>query len=358
MSVYVITCKHHDTFKQSPVDNLVATISEIFDLSLNEAQLVGAYSKRLKKFRDALTIAYRRLSPRLQRFEVQFVYASRGDAAAVGSSIVSRGNQAVAKVSELFGDVSSSFKFLGASELVAIHRKTCLRTHELPFAEVLSRGRQYAVLCNLREYGSFITDENGNLRRYMFDSNIRAFMGLNRVNEDIRDTLAGSSQIDFWWLNNGITILANSACIVANTIKVDEPQIVNGLQTSESIFRHFQAGGNDDQDRCVLVKIIVSDDVTTRDAIIRSTNNQTSVELASLHATDKIQRDIEEFMRRHGFYYERRKNFYVSQGIHLQEVITPMYLAAGFVSLVMKSPCSACQLKSKFMNAFSPRAIR
>ena len=300
-----------------------------------------------------LMVAYRRLSPRLQKFEVQFVYASRGDSAAIGNSVLARANHAVEKIRELFGDVSSSFAFLGAAELVGIHRKSCIRTLELQFSEVLSRGRQYAVLCNLSDYLSFISDENGGLRRYMFDSNIRAFMGLNRVNEDIRETLTSATNLDFWWLNNGITILANSACVVAKTIQIDEPQIVNGLQTSESIFRHFQDGGTDENSRCVLVKIIVSDDASTRDSIIRATNNQTNVELASLHATDKIQRDIEDYMRRSGLYYERRKNFYVSQGVHPQELITPMYLASGFVGLVLKSPISASKLKSKFMRESS-----
>jgi hypothetical protein len=353
LTVYVITCKHHDTFKQAPVDNLVATVSEIFDLGLNETELAGAYSKRLLRVREILMVAYRRLSPRLQKFEVRFVYASRGDSAAVGSSVLARANHAVEKVRELFGNVSSSFAFLGAAELVGIHRKSCIRTLELQFSEVLSRGRQYAVLCKLSDYVSFISDENGGLRRYMFDSNIRAFMGLNRVNEDIRDTLTSTSNLDFWWLNNGITILANSACVVAKTIQIDEPQIVYGLQTSESIFRHFEDGGNDENNRCVLVKIIVSDDASTRDSIIRATNNQTNVELASLHATDKIQRDIEDYMRRSGLYYERRKNFYVSQGIHPQELVTPMYLASGFVGLILKSPISASKLKSKFMRESS-----
>jgi hypothetical protein len=349
LTVYVITCKHHDTFKQSPVDNLVATVSEIFDLGLSETQLAGAYSKRLLRVREILMIAYRRLSPRLQNFEVRFVYASRGDSTSVGTSVRARANYAVEKVRELFGNVSSSFDFLGAAELVGIHRKSCIRTLELSFEQVLSRGSQYAVLCSLSDYLRFISDENGGLRRYMFDSNIRAFMGLNRVNEDISDTLTSVANVDFWWLNNGVTILADSACVVAKTIQIDEPQIVNGLQTSESIFRHFNAGGSDEKSRCVLVKVIVSDDASTRDAIIRATNNQTNVELASLHATDKIQRDIEDYMRRSGLYYERRKNFYISQGIHPQELVTPMYLASGFVSLVLKSPIAASKLKSKFM---------
>lgn len=349
LSVVVITCKHHDTFRQAPLDNLVATISELFDLSIDSSDLQGAYSQTLIRVRETLAIAYRRLSPRMDRFTVEFVYASRGDSQKVGDSIVARANQAATKVKELFGNAESDFQFFGAAELVTSHRKTRMRTHDLPFVESLTMNNQYAVLCNLAEYARFISDEHGHLRRYMFDSNIRAFMGLNRVNEDIKDTLASVSTPEFWWLNNGITILADSASVIGKAIQVSEPQIVNGLQTSESIFRHFSGGGSDPQNRCVLVKVLVTSDAVTRDAVIRSTNNQTNIELASLHATDKVQRDIEEYLRRDGLFYERRKNYYVEQGLHPRDVLTPMYLAGGFVSLVLKSPRTAATLKSRFM---------
>ena len=76
-------------------------------------------------------------------------------------------------------------------------------------------------------------------------------MGLNRVNEDIRDTLSNTDSPDFWWLNNGVTILATDARIIGKIIQIQDIQIVNGLQTSESIFRHFENGGTDPNYRSV-----------------------------------------------------------------------------------------------------------
>jgi len=104
-------------------------------------------------------------------------------------------------------------------------------------------------------------------------------------------------------------------------------------------------------DRCVLVKVIVTKDEAIRDAIIRATNNQTDVELASLHATDKIQRDLEDVLLRHGLYYERRKNHYANQGHSSAELVTPLYAAAGYVALVLKAPHDAATLRSKFMRS-------
>ena len=221
---------------------------------------------------------------------------------------------------------------------------------ELPFHEVLSSGERYVLLARLSEYYKFVSD-NGKLRRYLFDSNVRDFMGLNRVNEDMKLTLEDNNSPDFWWLNNGITILATSASVIGKSIQLQDIQIVNGLQTTESIFRHFESNGLDRKNRSVLVKVIVSNEDADRDKIIRATNNQTNVELSSLHATDKIQRDIEDILGRNGFYYERRKNYYQNLGYNSEKIVSPLYLASGFVNLILKSPYKATSLKSRFMRS-------
>ena len=126
------------------------------------------------------------------------------------------------------------------------------------------------------------------------------------------------------------------------------------LLLTRANFRGDYPGGDDPEERSVLVKVVVSKDDAVRDAIIRATNNQTSVELASLHATDKIQRDIEDILFRKGLFYERRKNYYVNLGHSPQDIVTPLYLASGYVSLVLKHPQKATLLRSKFMR--SPEA--
>jgi DNA-binding GntR family transcriptional regulator len=93
----------------------------------------------------------------------------------------------------------------------------------------------------------------------------------------------------------------------------------------------------------------VSGDEQLRDQIIRATNNQSAIEQAALHATDKIQRDIEQILERHDFYYERRKNYYRNIGKPVERFVTPMYVAAGYVAVILKQPASAARLKPRFM---------
>lgn len=348
LRVVLITCKHHDTFKQATLDALIATLTELLDFSLEDSSLTGAYSEALLRMRRNLKFAYRKLSPRLGSFSMDVYYSSRGDTSDMGDEVKARGRQIEALVEECFGSCRAKFTFVGATELVELHRKIPNYTLELPFVEALAKGERYVVLARISDYFHFISDQ-GKLRRYLFDSNVRAFMGLNRVNEDIKATLEGPDSPDFWWLNNGVTILATSAAITGKSIQASDIQIVNGLQTTESIFRHFVYTDSPSDDRCVLVKVIVTKQEAVRDAIIRATNNQTDVELASLHATDKIQRDIEDVMLRHGLFYERRKNYYANQGHAPAELVSPLYAAAGFVALILKAPSAAASLRSKFM---------
>ena len=352
LEVFIITCKHHETFKQAPLDNLAASTSELLDFSIQDEKLKGDYSEAVLRMRQNLKFAYRKSSPRLSKFEITFCYGSRGIMEEIGESIVSRSNQITKIANDSFGNCKATFKFIGSSELIELYRKTPNFSLELPFIEALSRGERYVLLVNLKDYFHFVND-TGNLRRYLFDSNVRAFMGLNRVNDDIKTTLTNPDSPDFWWLNNGVTILSTGATIVGKSIQVEDIQIVNGLQTTESIFRHFINEGLDPNERSVLVKIIVSNDASVRDAIIRATNNQTIVELASLHATDKIQRDIEEVLKRNDIYYERRTNFYKNQGIPSSQIIRPLYIASGYVNLVLKQPHRATTLKSRFMRSES-----
>jgi hypothetical protein len=350
LEVWIITCKHHDTFLQAPLDNLVASLTELLDFGLSDSELKGDYSELVLKNRENLKSAYRKLSPRMAKFSLNFAYASRGDASEIGESVVSRSKQIKSIAEGSFSTCETSFTFFGSTELVELHRKVPNFSLDLPFVEVLSRGERYVLLVQLEEYYRFVSDD-GKLRRYLFDSNVRDYMGLNSVNEDIKDTLDNDKSSDFWWLNNGITILATKACVIGKSIQLQDIQIVNGLQTTQSIFNYFSSGESDPNKRLVLIKIIVSKDETVRDSIIRATNNQTNVEMASLHATEKIQRDIEEILLSNGLFYERRKNYYINLGHLPSEIITPLYLASGYVNLILKSPHKAASLKSRFMRS-------
>lgn len=194
--------------------------------------------------------------------------------------------------------------------------------------------------------------KEGGLRRYLFDSNVRAYLGSNLVNKDIAGTLANEEAPNFWWLNNGVTILATEASVVGKKLNLKDIQIVNGLQTTESIYRHFSvAPAAEDDRRTVLLKVIVSREDSVRDQVIRATNNQSLVQPAALHATDRIQRDIEEILIQHEWYYERRTNFFKNEGRPEARIISPLQLAVGSTALLLKNPLASSRLKQKHLRS-------
>jgi hypothetical protein len=350
IEVWLISCKHHDTFQQAPLNSILASVSELLDLSIGSSELKGSYSADLLRMRGLLDLAYRKLSHLSATLAFRIVYASRGDASAVAENVATRADQIVQTVGALFSGATTSFTFVGATELVSLVRRVKSFSLELQVVDQLSTdGSSHLALATLAQYSSFVTDEDGQLRRYLFDSNVRDYMGPNRINGDISNSLHSVASPDFWWLNNGVTILATRAQPVGKALHIQDVQIVNGLQTTESIYRYVSSGGSDRLDRCVLVKVVTSTDAGTRDEIIKATNNQNVVELASLRATDKIQRDIEEILEKHEWFYERRKNYFKNLGKPLNRFVTPLFLAAGFIGLVAKNPAHAAAIRSKSM---------
>lgn len=356
IQVFLLTCKHHSTFQQAPLDALLASAQELFDLSISNAQLSGKYSSDIKRCREMFVAAFHQLSLFRPTISFNLYYASRGDTTLLGESISARATQLKSLFHQYFSAATVEFTPLGASELVELHREVKSFALDLPVQECLTAGQEgYVVLARLRDYCKFVQDEKGALRRYLFDSNVRAFLGVNLVNADIAETLASEVGPNFWWLNNGVTILATSASLVGKTLKLRDIQIVNGLQTTESLHRHFtKSAFHADDSRALLVKIIVSQDETVRDQVIRATNNQSAVEPAALHATDRIQRSIEEILLRNEWFYERRTNFYKNEGRPDGRIISPIVLATGAVALLLKDPLRSSKLRQKHIR--SPEA--
>lgn len=351
IQVYLITSKHHATFQQAPLDSMLASVQELFDLSRSNAELTGKYSVDIKRCRDMFFAAFRQLSLYRPVLSFNIIYASRGDSKIIGDSISARARQLTDLLNSYFSASAATFAALGATELVELYREVKSFALDLPVQECLTAGQEgYVVLAKLKDYCTFVQDDKGHLRRYLFDSNVRAYLGVNLVNADISETLAANAAPNFWWLNNGVTILATSASLVGKTLKLKDIQIVNGLQTTESIHRHYATSTpSANEQRTLLVKVIVSQDESVRDQVIRATNNQSAVEPAALHATDQIQRSIEEILLRHEWFYERRTNFYKNEGRAEARILTPIAIAVGSVALLLKNPIKSSKLRQKHL---------
>ncbi|WP_159046218.1 AIPR family protein [Streptomyces sp. MMG1121] len=182
-------------------------------------------------------------------------------------------------------------EYLNAADLRERTARGAKAVAQLVFTETpmsTSLGEGYVCLARLDEYYRFITSDNEALRLELFESNVRDYAGSTAVNNAIGETLRSGTGENFWWFNNGVTVVADAAQIAGKKIVVREPQIVNGLQTSHEIYSYFQTGGQH-SDRSLLVKIVVApENGTARDRIIRATNSQPQLPAGALRATESI----------------------------------------------------------------------
>ncbi|GCF82079.1 MULTISPECIES: AIPR family protein [Bacillus] len=248
-----------------------------------------------------------------------------------------------------YSDVLFDFDYIGVNELISLNRNEkqfsiALKLNENPIALDFSDDgkRGYIASVNIKDYFKFITEESGELRKYLFDSNIRDYQNNTEVNTQISGTIKNDKDLDFWWLNNGVTIIADKGSLTGKTLHLDNVQIVNGLQTSHSIYYSYNKEV-DDENRSLLLKIIITDDKVTADKIIKSTNSQNKVPTSLLRATDRVQRDIEEYFLTKDYYYDRRKNYYKNLKKPTKKIISINFLAQCLTSLLIqeKNPSKA-----------------
>lgn len=126
----------------------------------------------------------------------------------------------------------------------------------------------------------------------LFAGNVRLFIGARKggINEQIIKTAKEDPGI-FWALNNGITIVADTAVPgkaddASSILEVKRFSIVNGCQTTSSLVR-----ADADPSAKVLARVIAAK-ATLRNEIVRYNNSQNAVKIWTVRAVDDIQNQL------------------------------------------------------------------
>ncbi|MCK4476391.1 MAG: AIPR family protein [Methanophagales archaeon] len=363
IEVFLTQAKRSPSFSESAVDRVNTTVADIFNLSNTLTDFKSIYNESLINKANTFRKTYLDLAARHPELKIYYVYASKGDTLTINRGIENRAKTLEESIKRYFHGVTAEIKFFGARELLDASRLEKSYTLQLRFLEnYISKGdNNYVILSSLKDLFKFVTDENGNLRRYIFESNVRDYQGNVEVNKDIRYTLESDDKLDFWWLNNGITILASKASVAGKTITLDDVQVVNGLQTTTIIYNYFKEKDvEEDNERSILIRIIVTEDAEARDRIIKATNFQTAIPIASLKATDRIHRNIEDYFLQNGWFYDRRKNYYKNIGKPVDRIISIPYLAQAVMAIILREadnararPSSLIKSESNYARVFS-----
>ncbi len=332
MQVFIIRVKN--SFSEIYTDRIINLIKDMFDF----------HSKTdIKRFRDA----FLKFFPKELTIHLIAVAKDFNE-----ENIVQKIDDIRKTIIESLPKVNLDSRLVNPSELIKLTYKEKSYTLKLHFKQQISEKQSGFILTTLTDYGKFISDENGKLRRYLFDSNIRDYQKHSPVNKDILETLRSPIEdTDFWWFNNGITILTKRGSIESgNIIELDDVQIINGLQTTSVVYEYLRDIKEKD-DRLIGIKVITTNNVKIRDALIKSTNFQNPITPTSLRASDHIQYNIESYFLNHGWYYDRRKNYYKNMGKSSDKIISIAYLAQAIMSIVYREPNRARKNPTSLTNA-------
>ncbi len=341
VELVIIQAKTSPGFGEAAIEKLIAVTEDLLDLSHDLKDYASVYNEEVRGAVGIFRKTYKTLAARFPKLRIRYAFSSRG--LEVHPNVQRKADLLGHKVKSLFSAADYSFEFLGAAMLLQLARRAPIRSYTLSLAEnpISSSGDiGFISLVRLRDYFGFIADGD-QIRRHLFEANVRDYQGRTQVNEDIQRTLLSPGREDFWWLNNGITIVASKATQSGKTLTLEDPQIVNGLQTSTEVFNYYRNSKNEADGRNLLVRVIVPTQSESRDRIIKATNSQTYIPPASLRATDKVQRDIEEYLRPFGLFYDRRKNFYKNEGQPLDRIVGISAMAQAVMAVALQRPDTA-----------------
>ncbi|MFA7239041.1 MAG: AIPR family protein [Sulfuricellaceae bacterium] len=187
----------------------------------------------------------------------------------------------------------------------------------------------------------------------LLERNIRRYLGLhgNRVNEGIRATLQSNDPANFYFFNNGLTLVCNDFSYNAlqgsdYQVKVENLQIVNGGQTCMTIFKaleEMQAGGQSLPDSAyVLVRIYKlpkdNEDIVLQ--ITHATNSQNPVDLKDLRSNDEKQQRLENSIQQLGFTYRRKR---------VDGAVKPTDITSGVAAEAILAVWRAAPHQAKFL---------
>jgi hypothetical protein len=194
----------------------------------------------------------------------------------------------------------------------------------------------------------------------LFEGNVRLFIGQRKggINEKIVET-AQARPGDFWALNNGITIVADSYEGITETkYLIRRFSIVNGCQTTVSLSRAIDAFG-DAGTAQVLVRVVGAKKALLTD-IVRYNNTQNPVKLSAVRLLDPIQESLRSAFTTVGYSYapkqEGAKVLKNPKRIELDRIT--QYLAAMSEDTVLEAVAKKAELFDRSYKTIFPRGLK
>ena len=210
--------------------------------------------------------------------------------------------------------------------------------------------------CTGKEFLNILMRPDGSLRRSLFNANVRDYLGNGSVNSEIEKTMQEEPEL-FLICNNGITIVSSNYVPIKNDfVKITNPQIVNGCQTCNVLYRLKDK--IDTELIMVSVRIICTDDFGISNKMVRSTNRQNQVLEEAFEGTRPFHQDLEKLYSHTSqpikLYYERRMRQYsFDHTVKKTDLVNLRVLTQVFTAVFLEKPHEAHIHEAKLLERYA-----
>ncbi len=202
-------------------------------------------------------------------------------------------------------DVSNQLNFVVPTSNLFLFKKT-----------ELSSESSLVMHLSLEEVSKLIISEQDIKTEYL-SSNVREYLGeKNKYNKNIKKTIENDPD-NFMFYNNGITVVCENLKTEPKDgsknldVKITNYQVVNGGQTLMTLANVFLSLETEEQKQKfnnlkVLVRMYTTSNEEQISKISEYTNSQTPIADKDLKSVDRVQIDLEKYLKEHGVNYIRK----------------------------------------------------
>jgi len=356
LSIFNCKSSFSDNFSANDLTKLQAGLSYIFEKSLTEIQKLNN-SRLVDKI-----ITIRNDKDAIIEINVYYCVFN-------GNSIsanVKRKQEGIESVySKIvknyfnYGNASFSFNFINCKKLIEQKRK-----NEEPL-----KGVRITIPSFDKNFNPIIETKNGFkgyiasikandiaglVKKYqdsLFEKNVRGWLKYNKKNTDIYDSATGKESELFWFMNNGITIIADKIYPDPFDFKweIENLQIVNGQQTARMLYEAARKKRLQNN-IIVLCRIYETKDPNLIKKIAKATNSQSSIGSRDLMSNELEQIAIGKVFDKLNYYYERQKG-QVRPSKKFKKEINSKKLAQISLAMICNKPSLARKnIEDNFFN--------
>ncbi len=356
LSLYNCKSSFSDGFSANDLTKLESGLSYIFEKDLSDIQKLAN-----DKFVDKI-VAIRNNKDKLTKVNVYYCVYNGGQ---ISDNVRRKQEEIKSKFSKIInnyfyhGNACFNFQFVDSKNLVEQKRKNeePLRGVKIiipsfdknfsPIIETKNGFKGYITSVKAEEIAKLVKQYKDSL----FEKNVRGWLKYNKKNIDIYNSATEDGSELFWFLNNGITIVADKIYPdpFNHNWEIENLQIINGQQTVRMLYEALR-DKKIKNNIIILCRLYETSDPALINKIAKATNTQSSIGGRDLMSNEPEQIAIEKVFAKLHYYYERQRG-QVKPNKKFKKEINSKKLAQISLAVICEKPSLARKnIEDNFFN--------